>query len=568
MALAIFMVVTAAVVPQLIVGLRASAAARDITQTKGVGQAQLEKIRDLPFYVGKAAGDYKDVLDLYYPTGGVADGTNAPAGPSCASATLSALPPTSWSGFVPSGTTHCQWEPAGPLYRKVINPVVSPGLGVFSMVISTQFLSAATPPVAVAPIATYDSRNQGSATYNARPDTPPAAQVGVTVAVFYPVANGYRSTVTYTQVEKASAVAPFLTSEAQASTLRVSSALLTGTNLLEQLGVVNLSGELFTGSRTVSTASAASAGTSLGEQISGGVKNLVAPADTAPTSDTAGSQSLPSTGCTYLCFGTSKVDQVSAKANNGLPSAGTSTAPVVAMIPNGAGNDGFRFSNGALGSRLLLDPLKPMISMDTTAAGTTPSMIGCTATGPNLASLLTGTGFLEATDTTVTACATAQANTVRVFPTVSAPQGILKITLTRATASCKLTKPATSIIATATADYSATVAYWNGTGYTTLPTLTQSNATDPLTPALLNQSVGSGLKLGDYISSWKSLVNADLTRTTTAKTAEVSLPGAVTLITQPTREGVSGGEGANQTDPKSAISFTVGAISCKTGDFR
>ncbi len=98
--------------------------------------------------------------------------------------------------------------------------------------------------------------------------------------------------------------------------------------------------------------------------------------------------------------------------------------------------------------------------------------------------------------------------------------------------------------------------------------LTQSNATDPLTVALLGQSVGDGLTLGDYISSWKSLVDADITKTTTAKTAEVSLPGAITLITRPTREGVAGGEGPYLQDPASAISFTIGAVSCSTGDYR
>ena len=564
MALGIFLVVTAAVVPQLVVGLRASAAARDITQTKGVAQARLEVIRDLPFYVGKSAGDFKDVLDTYYPD------MNAPTvlNPPCASATLTALPPLGWTGYVSGGVSgtvgHCQWEPTGPLYRKVINPVVSPGLGVFSMVVSTQFLSGATPPVAVPPIANYDTKTSEPT----KPDTPAASQLGVTVAVFYPVANGFRSTVTYTQVERANPMAPLLTSEAEANTLRVSSALNADTNLLEQLGVINLSGELFSGSRAITTASAASAGTSLGEQITGAVKNLVAPVDTAASSVTESSMALPSSSCSYLCFGGTKVDQASAKANNGLPSAGTSTAPVRAMIPDGANNDGFRFSNGLAGNRLKLDPSKPMFSLDTSVAGTMPSVSGCAATGPDVASYLTGTGFLDATNTSVTACATAQSNTVRIFPTNFAPEGILKISLTRATASCKLTKPAASIVATASADYAATVSYYNGAGYTALPVLTQSNATDPLTVALLGQSVGDGLTLGDYISSWKSLVDADITKTTTAKTAEVSLPGAITLITRPTREGVAGGEGPYLQDPASAISFTIGAVSCSTGDYR
>ncbi len=112
------------------------------------------------------------------------------------------------------------------------------------------------------------------------------------------------------------------------------------------------------------------------------------------------------------------------------------------------------------------------------------------------------------------------------------------------------------------------MSYYDGSGYTALPTLTQGNATDPLTVARLGLSVGNGLTLGDYISSWKSLLDADIKKITTAKTAEVSLPGAVTLITQPTREGVVGGVGPYLQDSTSAISFTIGAVSCSTGDYR
>ena len=84
--------------------------------------------------------------------------------------------------------------------------------------------------------------------------------MGVTIAVFYKTQSGVRYTVTYTQVEQANPIDPLLTSEAKSSTVRVSSAMADGTNLLEQLGVINLSGELFSGSRVVTTASAATAG--------------------------------------------------------------------------------------------------------------------------------------------------------------------------------------------------------------------------------------------------------------------------------------------------------------------
>src|SRR5690242_14843901 len=106
--MAIFMVVATASAPVILGGLRGAATARDVSQTKGVAQGQLEKMREMPFYVGAAAGDYKDVLDSYYRCGPTSIATTTPAPtpaspdcssnvptttPSCASSTLTALPP-------------------------------------------------------------------------------------------------------------------------------------------------------------------------------------------------------------------------------------------------------------------------------------------------------------------------------------------------------------------------------------------------------------------------------------------------------------------------------------------
>src|SRR3954471_16173228 len=97
----IFMVVASAAAPVLVAGLRGAATARDVTQTKGVAQAQLEKMRDMPYYVGRAAGEFLDVLDTYYP-----NVTSTPTvTPSCASATVSSLPPTGWSAYVSGGAS-------------------------------------------------------------------------------------------------------------------------------------------------------------------------------------------------------------------------------------------------------------------------------------------------------------------------------------------------------------------------------------------------------------------------------------------------------------------------------
>ncbi len=563
-ALGIFLVVTAVILPQMIVGLRASASARDVTQTKGVGQAQLEKMRDLPYYVGRAAGDFKDVLDTYYrnvcppgPATASPEPTNcttataATVTPSCASATVTALPPTSWTGFVKDTGTHCQWEPPGPLYRKVINPVAAPGLGVFSMVISTQFLSSATPPVAISPPDDYTSQL-------ANQDAPPAPQIGVTIAVFFPSNTGFRSSVTFTQIEQSDASTPQITSEAKATTVRVSSARDATTALLEQLGVINLSGELFTGSRTVATASAGTAGNSLGEQINGATTNFVAPADVDPTSVSEGNKAMPSTSCQYMCLGSTSVTGASARASNGLPTSGSPSAPIQAIIPNNPGSDGFRLSNGLNGNPLKLKTSEPMVSLDTSVTTAMPSVVNCSPTGPTTTSQLVGTGFLDATSSTVTACATAQSNVIRLFPRDDVAGGVIRITLTRATARCGLVRSGTTVVPSATADYTASISWWTGSAYSTPVALSSTQTSDPLAGVSMSQSVGQGLTLGDYIASWKSSTTTDIKQVAAGVDTLANVPAAVSITTQQTKSS----------DPTSPITLSIGAVSCQASDNR
>ena len=562
-AMTIFMVVAAAAAPVLVGSLRGAAVARDITQSKGVAQGRIEQMRDLPFYVGQAAGDYKDVLDSYYRCGPTASSpgcsSNTPSvAPTCASTTLTALPPTGWTGYVASTAAHCVWEPTGPLYRTVVNPVAAPGLGVFSMVISTQFLTGGDSPVAVAPSSTYTTQKPVR-------DAPPSSQIGVTVAVFYKCPSGVHYTSTYSQIEQGTAITPLITSEAKATTVRVASALNADTNLLEQLGVINLSGELFTGSRVVTTASAATAGDSLGQQISGAQVNLVAPLDQTATSASVNGVKFPVSNCDYQCFGKTQVDQASALSSNGLPKAGTPTLPVRAMIPDGAGDDGFRFSNGTADARLKLEASKPMVSLDLSCVevmntgchnhGSMAAPVNCVVQPPAFnGPYLIGTGYLDATATTVGACGTAQSNTIRLFPTQFAHDGVIRITLESATASCSVTKPGGG---SAGAAYRATVSYWNGSGYTSVA-LASTSGTDLLAGVDLNQSVAAGLKLGDYVRAWKSTTASEVRTSTSATSAQAAIPSAVSITTQPTR-------GA---DDASVVSLDLGAVSCQVGDRR
>jgi hypothetical protein len=282
---------------------------------------------------------------------------------------------------------------------------------------------------------------------------------------------------------------------------------------------------------------------------------------------TAGNVQYPVSGCDYQCFGKTQVDQASALASNGLPKAGTPAAPVRAMIQDNPGNDGFRFSNGVADARLKLDDTRKMVLLDVSCIevmktgchnnGSTAPISGCAAQAGSTAAYLTGTGYLDATTTSVAACGTAQANTIQLFPTQFAHDGVIRISLDRATASCSVTKPGPGV---ASAAYQATLSYWNGSTYIAVATLSSTNTTDPLASVNLGLSVGSGLTLGDYVRAWKSTTAAEVTsRTiTSAKSAQAAIPSAVSITSQPTRAG----------DPTSVVSVDLGAVSCQAGDRR
>jgi prepilin-type N-terminal cleavage/methylation domain-containing protein len=575
-ALGILVLVTAAVYPQVVVGLRATGTARDITQAKGVGQARLEQMRSMPYYVGREAGDYIDILDTYYRN------TTAPTiAPTC-TGTMTALPATGWTGYVSAGAPHCPWEPAGPLYRRVINPIQSPGLGAFAMVVSTQFLAGSTPPSPVPPLPGYNSQTAGS-------DAPASSQVGTTIAVFYRSHGGVKYTTTYSQVERSAPLDPLIQSEAHATTVHVSSSARSWSDwndgdtdptetayeqiqLQAQMGVVDLTGELFTGSRVVTNASPATGSTSLPSLVKGASTNLIAPVDVPYRSDTASDVFLPN-GCKWICFGGTRTDQVSAFASDGLPKAGSATVPVRSMITS-ANRSGFWFDNGRWRNRMKFATGVPMVSLDTTVSNTMPGVRDCAVGGTgatNVTGYMAATGFLHATkdnvaDPEIASCATAQSGTVRVLPTTFAPRGVVRITVHRASAYCRARIKSSS---SATSDYLATVEYWNGYGYVNAGTIRPSNTSDPLDSVNLDVVVdpSSGLRLRDYVSSWSSLLGDDVIRRNSAKTAEVDVPGVVTLVTEPTRT-FSNGWGPNNSDETSAISISVGAVSCQAADNR
>jgi hypothetical protein len=201
-----------------------------------------------------------------------------------------------------------------------------------------------------------------------------------------------------------------------------------------------------------------------------------------------------------------------------------------------------------------------MVSLDTDSSS--PSTVlpvsNCAVqTTGSTAAYLVGTGYLDANAGGVAACGTAQSNAVRLFPTTFAPKGVIRIVLKSSIASCSVVRPGGG---SATATAQATVSYWNGSGYTTVPTLASTNPTDPLANVPLTTVVdtASGLTLGDYVKAWKSATQADVKTSVTSTTAQASLASAVSITTKPTRAA----------DQTSVVSMDLGAVSCQASDLR
>jgi prepilin-type N-terminal cleavage/methylation domain-containing protein len=548
--LGVFLVVMAALLPQLVVALKSTATARLVSQAKGVAQGQLDLMRNMPFHVGPTAGEYIDVLDTYFR-----DLTLPASAPSCEYGGTFSEPQTSWSGYVPVGGARCSYEPTGAMYRKVINPVTAPGLGTFAVVVDTQFLSAIAPPAPVTPPSGYNSQVSGK-------DTPASSQVGVTVTVVYETRGTRRPVTTYTQISRRNPTATRIRGEATVTAVEVGSSTPTDGPLSLSAGLLNISGALFHTSRVAANLAATTAGLSSGTQGSGASATALAPPTVTAPLTTEGEGALGAWGCDYACWGATQVGPLSVTAQDGLPRAGTPSGPLQALIPEGASRGGFMFGNGPTDPGLDLSP--PLVTLDTTVPAPTSGVVDCSPSGAGSPSLVTASGYLHTTadaDATnpqaVDACAVAQTSPVSLFPTTFAPTGVVRILLSHASARCRLSGD--SHAPSTHHDYRAEVQYWNGSGYETAAVITPATTTDPLDAVPLTASVGNGHTVGDYIASWSGLTADKVTVTQSPGTAAVTLPGVVTVASQPVR-------GAD--DPASTVSVTVGALSCRAEDSR
>ena len=556
-AIGILMIVVAALLPQLVVGIRANGVARTVSQAKGVAQGQLDRMRNLPYHVSPAAGDYRDVLDFYYRNLTPAGTATCPAtGPEI-------VPQTSWSGYVATGAARCRYEPAtGPFYRSVEVVPASAGSGGFTTVVDTQFLTGNTPPTAVTPAAGYNTQTTGS-------DTPGASQIGITVTVVYTDRGRVHPVTTYSQLADQPAITIRVKSEVDVTAIDISSETAANGPITYSAGLLKFTGALTYASTVGGTMNATTAGLATGELATGASSAVAAPPTTAAATVNSSSGGL-SAGCNLACWGSTRLDKGAVSSDQGLPAAGSVSSPMQAMLTSKNLSFGNSSSNNYR-SGLELRP--PLVELDP-GASATPSGVaaGCTPGGGGASSYVAGSGYLTTTaGYTVEACGIARASRISLFPTDFARDGVVQIELRRAVARCLVSGAAHA--ATASRDYDAVVRYWNGSNYTTLAAITPTNTSDPLDAVDLNTtSVGSGKQLGDYISSWSSLLPAEVISTQQTGSAEVQLPGVVTISSQPVRPGLNLLDPNNPlsplVDPNSVVSLTVGAVSCSALDVR
>ena len=574
-AIVILGIVMAAAAPQMVSSIHATGKAKLVSRAKGVLQGQLDSMRTIPFRVAPSAGDHRDLLDTYYRN------VTAPSAPSCGTAAAPAKPLTAWTGYVSAASSaRCSYEPpTGAYYRKVLAPGTGDLPANFAVVVDTQFLSASTPPTVVAPLSTFDSQVTGR-------DRPPSSQVGVTATVLYSTFGKWTPVTVYTQIASRTPTDIRIRLEARATAMEVGAVLDSGDTISLTGGQLDLTGSLANTSQAKASLSAISGASSVDGRKNGAALAVDAPytnlLNLSVSSDGLGS------GCSETCWGATLLPPFVAAADNGLPRIGVSGLPgllnpVQTTLPDNVTRDGFQFR----GSTPQLPGLQTtLVSLDSTPpvgellTGLASGLFHCAFSLVGATSHVTSSGYINSTDElsptnplSVEACGGARTNVIRLLPTTTAPDGLVRVTL-KSSAKCTVTgaghAPTTSF------DYRADVEYWTWTpglvvlGVTLVPghgeyvsagTITPATTTDPLASVALTTAVSDTETLGTYIESWGGLTRGQVTATTTSTAtsgvAEVAIPALFTLQTK-----------ALANDDDTALSFAAGATSCRAEDKR
>ena len=584
-ALGLLGVLVVAVLPQLLVGIRGNDLARTNTQAKGLAQAEVERMRNLPFHVAPEAGDYIDVLDRYYRD------VAPPTGPvSCGSSERWTVPSTSWTGYVAATSPRCGWEPAGPLYRHVRTAATGPSnpdLTGYVVVTDTRFLTNTTPPTVVPPPTGYSSQVTGRA-------TPPASQVAVTVTVFPTRSTSHSPVTSSTQIGRQDVVQARMSSSVEVTAVEIGTGTVDQLPLTLSAGLVDLSTSLTGSSEARAVLTSALTGLGTGQQAGGATTSVQAPPATARPAGTQGPGQLEGSGCALVCWGSTAHSAVSVAAADALPQAGSPTSPLTASVTNAA-NYTLGLAGGAASTyrtSLQLRTDRPLVRADRGDEISSAVLASCSPSSSTGPARVGAGGWLRTTSPTdpaptlVEACGTARTTTLSLLPTTFARQGVLRVTLDRASVHCSVAGGSHS--PTALASWSADVAVWSpgGGGDGEYVDVLVDSGRDLASVDPSSISLGPYGDLGDYVASWSSLTAAGVSRTEVPGRASLDLPGVVTILSQPVRSPTAtsesvpfvGGQPAPSpppsgsqvelADPTSAVSLTVGALSCNAEDAR
>jgi hypothetical protein len=464
-----------------------------------------------------------------------------------------------WSGYVVSGGTRCDYEPAtGAFYRKVKTVAPAAGITGFTVVVDTQFLSGTTPPAWVAPRAGYNSQLVGK-------DYPASSQIGVTVTVFYDRRGTLRPVSNYSQIAERLVTTKRVRSEADIRVLDIGSVTKEGLPLSLSAGLLHLTGAVSYASTVKANLAATSAGIATGEQGTGAASTVSGPPSLTTVASPVSAGQLLTNGCAYACWGGTAVPGFSLSAENGLPVAGSVASPAQALLTNQT-NSGITFGNSIpadyRADLLLATPTPVLVRLDPRLENLPlrSGLAGCGVGTTGAEAFLSATGYLRTTESGATglveSCAVARATAIEFFPTTFAPHGVIRVELVRASANCLVQGAAHA--ATTAFDYRAVVKYFNGTDYVEAATVVPGQTESQLKPGLMIASVGGGKKLGDYVATWASVASDQVANVHSKGVAQVKVPPIVSITSQPVRAA----------DEASVVSLSVGALSCSAEDAR
>lgn len=509
-ALVIFGISIAALVPLLITAVKAAAVSKMETQAKQIGLSRLEGMRNLPYWVAFDNGQYRDVLDIYFRDR-VANGA------------LEANDLCTARGFVSAKDS----------YRCTINPV--PDFPQFTQVVDAYFLDADR--AVVPPPANYNAR----ATVV---DRPPTQMLGVTITTTWEGPTGAKSSTLTSHITNTAPAEKQLQLRAEATAVAVSSYLPDEPSEFRVIGgSFTADGALSTAASAAVSAVGARASLSSGASTTGAEVSNSAPADAATRSDWNSGGSWAGLGCSVACLGPSEVrGNTSALVSSGVPVISTASDIATARLQRGDGTQGLSFTNADGAQRdaaLQLHPTQPMVGFGSGGSA-----------GDIVASV---SGRLEGTKSPVAAAAIASASStrLRLLPTTFAPDGVVQLELHSAEVSCTSSAGSGS----PSSSWTATVRVYSNGSYISYPVSSTSAAQLP-DPSTVD--VTAFLSLDHWIDNWFAATSAMPVSESTDRVAKGTVSSVVSILTQPTRPG----------DPSSAVSVELGRLGCLIEDNR